>query len=60
MELVLTAYRYRERELLEELTELGDFSRTDFRDVIRGKVEDLEVFLGELEKRSIFSLSRVS
>jgi len=36
------------------LSELGDFWRTDFRDVIRGKVEDLEVFLVELEKRNIF------
>ncbi|MDH5439444.1 MAG: hypothetical protein OEY31_02420 [Candidatus Bathyarchaeota archaeon] len=60
MEPMLTAYRYGERELLEELRELGDFSRTDFRDVIRGKVEDLEVFLVELEKRNIFPLSRVS
>ena len=59
MELVLTSYRYRERELLEELRELGKFCRTNFKDVIRGEVEDLDVFLGELEKRNILSLSRV-
>lgn len=55
----MTSYRYREGELLEELEELGDFSRTNFRDVIRGEVEDLEDFLRELERRNIFSLSRV-
>lgn len=59
MEVVLTSHRYGERELLEQLRELGDFYRTEFRDVIRGRVEDLEAFLQELEKRDIFTLSRV-
>ena len=59
MQLILTSYRYRERELLEELKGLGRFHRTNFRDVIRGEVEDLEVFLGELEKRMPTCLSRV-
>lgn len=59
MEVVLTSYRYGERELLEQLRELGDFYRTEFRDVVRGRVENLEVFLQELEKRNIFTLSRV-
>jgi len=59
MELVLTSYRCRGRELLEELRELGSFRRTNFRGVIRGEVEGLDVFLGELEKRNILSLSRV-
>ncbi len=55
----MTSHRYGERELLEQLRELGDFYQTDFRDVIRGRVENLEVFLQELEKRNIFTLSRV-
>jgi len=59
MEVVLTAHRYGERELLEQLKELGDFYQTSFRDVIRGKVENLEAFLQEIEKRSILTLSRV-
>jgi len=59
VDLVLTSHRYRERELIEELKGLGDFRRTAFKDVIRGEVEDLEVFLGELGKRHVFALSRV-
>jgi len=41
------------------MREFGEFYRTYFRDFIRGRVEDLEVFLQELEKRNIFALSRV-
>jgi len=59
MEVVLTSHRYGERELLEQLRELGDFYQTDFRDVVRGRVGSLEAFLQELEKRNIFTLSRV-
>jgi len=59
MELVLTSYRYKERELLEELKGLGDFEKTCFRDVIRGEVQDLEIFLEEIDKRNVFSLSRI-
>jgi len=59
MEVVLTSHRYEERELLEQLKALGDFQKTSFRDVIIGKVENLETFLNELEKRSIFTLSKV-
>lgn len=59
MQLILTSHRHRERELLEELRGLGNFRNTSFRDVIRGEVEDLEVFLRELEKRNVLSLSRV-
>jgi len=55
----LTSHRYGERELLEQLKELGDFYKTSFRDVIRGKVENLEAFLQELDKRSILTLSKV-
>ena len=55
----MTSHRYGERELLEQLKELGDFHKTSFRDVIKGRVVDLEVFLRELERRSIFALSRV-
>ncbi|MFQ6086243.1 MAG: THUMP domain-containing protein [Candidatus Bathyarchaeia archaeon] len=60
MELVLTSYRYRGRELLKEIGELGDFRSTEFKDVIRGRVEDLEGFLRGLDKRTIPSLSRVT
>jgi len=59
MEVVLTSHRYCERELLEQLKGLGDFHRTGFRNVIRGEVENFETFLQELEKRSVFALSRV-
>jgi len=59
MEVVITSHRYGERELLEQLKELGDFRKTSFRDVIRGEVEDFDAFLQELERRSIFTLSRV-
>jgi len=59
MEVVLTSHRYGERELLRQLKELGDFNQTGFKDVIRGNVEDLEAFLEELEKRRLFTLSRV-
>lgn len=59
MQLVLTSYRYRQRQLLAELRWLGDFRRTNFRDVIRGEVKDLEIFLEELEKRTPTSVSRV-
>lgn len=55
----MTSHRYGERELLEQLRELGRFYRTEFRDVARGRVENLEVFLQELEKRNIFTLSKV-
>ncbi len=58
MEVVLTSHRYGEKELLKQLKELGDFYRTEFRDVIRGRVENIEAFLQELEKRNIFTLSR--
>lgn len=59
MEVVLTTHRYGEREVLKQLKGLGEFHRTEFRDVIRGRVEDFEVFLQELEKREIYDLSRV-
>lgn len=59
MELILTAYRYREEDLLEEIEDLGEFHSTGFRDVIRGHVRDLKTFLEEIEDRTIFSLSRV-
>jgi len=59
MEVILTSHRYGERELLEQLRELGDFYQTRFMDVIRGRVENCEDFLQNLERRSIFTLSRV-
>lgn len=59
MKLVLTSYRYREEELLEELADMGDFHGTEFRDVIRGDVEDLEGFLQDIQGRTLFALSRV-
>lgn len=59
MQLILTSHRNREREILEELRGLGNFRRTSFRDVIKGEVEDLQVFLRELKKRNVFSVSRV-
>ncbi|MDH5754186.1 MAG: THUMP domain-containing protein [Candidatus Bathyarchaeota archaeon] len=55
----MTSHRYGERELLEQLRELGDFYQTGFKDVVRGRVENLEAFLQELEKGNIFTLSRV-
>lgn len=60
MELILTAYRHMERELLEEMRGLGNFWSTCFQDVIKGEVEDLETFLQELERKTIFSLSKIT
>ena|GEM_PF-753794 len=59
VEVVLTSYRHEEKELLEQLRGLGDFYPTDFKDVIRGRVENLENFLREIDNRRILSLSRI-
>jgi len=59
MHLVLTSHGYGEREVLEELGQLGHFWRTGFRDVIRGEVEDLQAFLQQVEGRGIRSVSRI-
>jgi tRNA(Ser,Leu) C12 N-acetylase TAN1 len=59
MGVILTSNRCKEKELLQQMREFGEFYRTEFRDVVTGSVEDLEVFLQELEKRNIFALSRV-
>lgn len=45
--------------MLEQLKELGDFQKTSFKDVVRGRVENFEAFLRELEKRKLSTLSRV-
>ena len=45
--------------MLEQLKELGDFQKTSFKDVLRGRVENFEAFLRELEKRKLSTLSRV-
>jgi len=60
MDLILTAYKDRGRELMRELAGLGLFWQTGFEDVVMGQVEDLHRFLDELEKREPESLSRLT
>jgi tRNA(Ser,Leu) C12 N-acetylase TAN1 len=59
MHLLLTAYRDKAGELIQELAGLGIFWQTDFADVVRGEVDDLEWFLDNLEERSPYYLSRL-
>jgi len=54
----LTAFTDRGRELMKELAGLGNFWETDFKDVIRGHVDNFQRFLGELKSRVPSSLSR--
>ncbi|WXG44499.1 MAG: THUMP domain-containing protein [Promethearchaeati archaeon SRVP18_Atabeyarchaeia-1] len=54
----MTALCDKSRELMQELAGLGIFWETDFKDVIRGDISDLERFLVELGKRSPCCLSR--
>ena len=59
MQLLLTAYRDKAKELIQELAGLGDFWETDFPDVVRGTVDNLDWFLDELEERTPHCLSRL-
>ncbi|MEM2685491.1 MAG: THUMP domain-containing protein [Candidatus Bathyarchaeia archaeon] len=45
--------------VLREISDLGEFKETGFRDVLQGQVEDLEAFLEELTKRRLTAVSRV-
>jgi len=45
--------------VLREVSDLGEFKETGFRDVLQGQVDDLEAFLEELYKRQIMNVSRV-
>lgn len=45
--------------VLREISDLGEFKETGFRDVLQGQVENLEIFLEELNKRQITAISRV-
>jgi len=58
MEVVLTAFTDRGRELIKELAGLGNFWETDFKDVVRGHVDNPQRFLDELKSRVPSSLSR--
>jgi hypothetical protein len=42
MQILLTAYTDKARELIQELAGLGDFWETDFTDVVRGNVDDFQ------------------
>ena len=54
MELILTSYRFRMDELLDEIKDIDDFKPTGFRYVVLGEVEDFHKFLAELnEKKAI-------
>ncbi len=44
---------------LREISDLGEFKETGFRDVLQGQVEDLETFLEEITKRQSTTISRV-
>jgi tRNA(Ser,Leu) C12 N-acetylase TAN1 len=58
MEVVLTAFMDRGRELIQELAGLGNFWETDFKDVVRGHVENPGHFFDELKSRVPSTLSR--
>jgi len=45
--------------VLREISDLGEFKETGFRDVLQGQVDDLETFLEELSRRQIINVSRV-
>lgn len=59
--LLLTAMRGEEFSLLRQLEalNLGVFKSANFKDVILGKVEDVEAFLKRIEEETIFGLARV-
>jgi len=59
MQILLTAYTDKAKELIQELAGLGDFWETDFTDVVRGNIDDLEWFIEELEERDPQCLSRL-
>ncbi len=49
---VIVVYDERDtRRGVHALNDLGEFKATDFRNIIRGKVEDLESFLTKVEER---------
>lgn len=54
----MTAFMDRGRELIQELAGLGNFWETDFKDVVRGTVDNPQRFLEELKSRVPSSLSR--
>ncbi|UYZ39488.1 MAG: THUMP domain-containing protein [Candidatus Methanospirare jalkutatii] len=56
---VVTAERGAERELLESLSEDGDFERSGFRDVLLGRVSDISDFLDDAERGKFSGLSRI-
>ncbi|KXB03291.1 hypothetical protein AKJ47_02550 [candidate division MSBL1 archaeon SCGC-AAA261G05] len=58
-DVLMTAKRNEEEYLLEDLSGLGQFESSGFRDVIIGKVENKESFLDELNSGIFPSLSRV-
>lgn len=57
--LLAVSYEREELRLLEELKNLGEFKTTDFRSLLLGKVNDLNKFLDELNRRMPLALSRV-
>jgi tRNA(Ser,Leu) C12 N-acetylase TAN1 len=59
MQVLLTAYNDKAKELIQELAGLGDFWETVFPDVVRGTVDDFECFLDQLEERAPHCLSRL-
>ncbi len=58
---LLTAMKGEGFNLLRQLEalNLGFFKTADFKDVILGKVEDVEAFLKRVEEETIFGLARV-
>ena len=56
---LVVAERNMEKELLEELSEDGDFEPSGFRDVLIGNVNDIVEFLEDAEGKKYPHLSRV-
>jgi len=57
--LIVTAYRKEGRYLLRELSKYGKFTKTGFRDVVVGEVENVDEFLDKIIDEPPLSLARV-
>jgi tRNA(Ser,Leu) C12 N-acetylase TAN1 len=60
MEILMTAYQDKAKELIKELAGLGIFWETEFADVVRGQIDDYKRFVESLNERGPFCLSRLA
>jgi hypothetical protein len=59
MDVIITAFRGEQRELMRALKRKGNFTKTNFRDVLLGNVEDVNKLIESLNNDLPLSLSRV-